>query len=87
VVASAVTKRILAAFEAGELISICAWCSLVELDGEWVPASRSDLWAIDVRYTVSGSICPACALTWDLAPKRAAASVVRLPVKPLPHAA
>jgi len=61
VVASEVTKRILANYEAGDLITICAWCARVEVDGEWVLAPHAALEAIDSRYTLSHSICPACA--------------------------
>ena len=87
-VASAVTKRILAAFEAGELISICAWCSLVELDGEWVPASRSDLWPIEAgrsRSSAAARRAGACAarlatenflLKEELAQRRGAPQIV-----------
>lgn len=51
----------LAAYEAGELISMCAWCRQVEIDGEWLLAPRAALSAIDARYTLSHSICPRCA--------------------------
>jgi hypothetical protein len=61
VVASEVTKRILADYEAGGLITICAWCGRVDVDGEWVLAPREALTAIDSRYTLSHSICPECA--------------------------
>ena len=60
-VAGEVTKRILADYEAGDLITICAWCWRVEVDGEWVLAPREALTAIDSRYTLSHSICPECA--------------------------
>jgi hypothetical protein len=60
VVASEVTKRMLADYEAGDLITICAWCWRVEVDGEWVLAPRAALAAIDARYTLSHSICPDC---------------------------
>jgi hypothetical protein len=59
-VADDVTRRILATYEAGDLITTCAWCRRVELDGEWVPAPRAALTAIDAEYTLSHSICPAC---------------------------
>jgi hypothetical protein len=54
-------RRILAAYEAGDLISTCAWCERIELDGEWVVAPRAALSAIDPRFTLSHSICPRCA--------------------------
>jgi hypothetical protein len=59
--AGEVTRRILATYEAGELITMCAWCRRVEIDGEWQLAPRSALTAIDSTYTLSHSICPACA--------------------------
>lgn len=61
-VADEVTRGILAAYERGELITMCAWCRRVEIDGEWLLAPRAALAAIDSRYTLSHSICPACAV-------------------------
>ncbi len=60
-VAGEVTRRILARYEAGELITMCAWCRRVEIDGEWLLAPRAALTAIESRYTLSHSICPECA--------------------------
>jgi hypothetical protein len=62
VVAGEVTRRILATYEAGELITMCAWCRRVEIDGEWVLAPHAALTAIEATYTLSHSICPECAL-------------------------
>jgi hypothetical protein len=61
VVADDVTRRILARYEAGDLVTRCAWCQRVELDGEWLPAPRAAITAIDSRFTLSHSICPECA--------------------------
>ena len=55
-----VTRRILATYEAGDLITICAWCAQVEIDGQWLLAPRAALTAIDAENTLSHSICPAC---------------------------
>ncbi len=55
-----VTRRILAAYEAGDLITRCAWCGRVDVGGEWLPAPRAALTAIDSRLTLSHSICPSC---------------------------
>jgi hypothetical protein len=55
------TRRILAAYEAGDLISMCAWCRRIEIDGDWLLAPREALSAIDALYTLSHSICPECA--------------------------
>jgi ribosomal protein L32 len=60
VVASDVTKRILSSYEAGDLITMCAWCRRVEFDGEWLIAPHVALTAIDSRYTLSHTICPDC---------------------------
>ena len=60
--ASEVTRRILATYEAGGLVTMCAWCRRVEIDDEWVLAPRQALSAIQARYTLSHSICPMCAL-------------------------
>lgn len=59
-VAGEVTRRILAAYEAGELITMCAWCRRVDID-EWVLAPQAALSAIEAKYTLSHSICPECA--------------------------
>jgi hypothetical protein len=58
--AGEVTRRILVTYEAGDLITMCAWCRRVEIDGEWLLAPRAALTAIDALYTLSHSICPAC---------------------------
>jgi hypothetical protein len=55
-----VTRRILATYEAGDLITMCAWCRRVEIGGEWLLAPRAALTAIDARHTLSHSICPGC---------------------------
>jgi hypothetical protein len=61
VAAGEVTRRILAAYEAGDMVTTCAWCLRVEIDGEWLLAPSAALTAIDARYTLSHSICPDCA--------------------------
>lgn len=55
------TKFILATYEAGDLITMCAWCRRVRVDGEWLLAPRAALTAIDAHFTLSHSICPECA--------------------------
>jgi hypothetical protein len=55
-----VTRRILAAYEAGQMVHMCAWCHRVEIDDEWLLAPRAALTAIDTRYALSHSICPSC---------------------------
>jgi hypothetical protein len=61
-VPSEVANRIFAIYEAGDLITACAWCKRVEIDGEWHLAPHAALAAIEERYTLSHSICHACAL-------------------------
>lgn len=61
-VASEVTRRMLTGYEAGDLITMCAWCGRVELDGEWALAPQAALTAIDSHLTLTHSICPACAI-------------------------
>jgi hypothetical protein len=61
-VPSEVANRIFATYEAGDLITACAWCNRVEIDGEWHLAPHAALAAIEERYTLSHSICHACAL-------------------------
>jgi hypothetical protein len=37
--ADEVTRRMLATYEAGDLVAMCAWCRRVEVDGEWFRAA------------------------------------------------
>jgi hypothetical protein len=60
--ADEVTRRILAMYEAGDLVTVCAWCRRVEIDDEWLLAPRAALTAIDSQFTLSHSICPECAV-------------------------
>lgn len=60
VIVGDVTRHILATYEAGGMITMCAWCRRVEIDGDWLQAPRAALSAIDAPYTLSHSICPAC---------------------------
>lgn len=55
-------RRILATYEAGDLISRCAWCERVAIGGEWVLAPRAAISAIDSRFTLTHSICPRCSV-------------------------
>ena len=48
----------MATYEAGNMVTMCAWCERVELDGEWVLAPRAAITAIDAQFTLSHSICP-----------------------------
>ena len=53
------TKRLVAAFEAGGLVTVCGWCERVAIDGEWVLLPRTARAAVDPA-AVSHSICPEC---------------------------
>jgi hypothetical protein len=60
VVADDVTRSMLSVYEAGGLITMCAWCQRVVLGGEWARAPQLALTAIDARNSLSHGICPAC---------------------------
>jgi hypothetical protein len=60
---SEVMSHMLARYEAGELISTCAWCGRVAIDKEWVLPPHAALTAIDAPRTLSHSICPTCSGT------------------------
>ncbi len=45
-VPSEVANRMFAVYEAGDLITACAWCKRVEIDGEWHLAPHAALAAI-----------------------------------------
>jgi hypothetical protein len=49
------------ASESGKLITACAWCDRVCIDGEWVEPTHGSLDTVDQRVTLSHSICPSCA--------------------------
>ena len=55
-----VFSRIVAIYEAGGVLPICAWCGRVRIDGVWLMPPPAALAAIDVRHTLSHSICDAC---------------------------
>jgi len=61
IVPDEVTRRVLARYEAGDLVSVCAWCQRVNFDAEWLLVPRAALIAIDERYSLTHSICPSCA--------------------------
>ena len=58
---SEITSRIIAAHEAGEIVTSCAWCGSVTLDGEWVQVPREAVQATNGHNILSHSICPECA--------------------------
>jgi uncharacterized protein YbbK (DUF523 family) len=63
--ASEVTRRIVAASEAGDLLTSCAWCERVRFDGGWVRVPPAALIAIDAHRSLSHSLCPECAAAFE----------------------
>ena len=57
---SDVFARIVAIYEAGGVLPICAWCGRVRIDDTWLTPPPAALAAIDARHTLSHSICDAC---------------------------
>lgn len=56
-----VFSRIVAIYEEGGVVPICAWCGRVRIEDTWLVPPPTALAAIDVRNTLSHSICDACA--------------------------
>ena len=56
-----VFAHMLETYETGELVSSCAWCGRVEVDGTWERTNRLAIAAVDGPATLSHSICPECA--------------------------
>jgi uncharacterized integral membrane protein len=54
-------SRIWTAFDAGQIMAVCAWCGRVRVDEAWVAPPRAALAAIDERHAFSHSICERCA--------------------------
>jgi hypothetical protein len=55
-----IIARVIAMYEAGELVRLCAWCGRVSLDDEWFPMPQVALDAIDVPNSTSHTVCPDC---------------------------
>ena len=55
-----VTRRVLARYEAADMITACAWCRRVDFDGHWPLVPRAALAAIDQQHSMTHSICPSC---------------------------
>ena len=56
--------RIWAAFDAGQILSACAWCGRVCIDETWLLPSLAAIAAVDKRHTFSHSICDRCATAY-----------------------
>ena len=55
-----VFSRIVAIYEEGGILPICAWCGRVRIDDTWLMPPPAALDAIDRRNALSHSICDAC---------------------------
>ena len=55
-----VANRMIALYDAGGRITMCAWCGRVDIDGEWLIPPDATLAKIDAPNTLSHSICPKC---------------------------
>jgi hypothetical protein len=55
-----ILTKIWAVYEAGGLLTACAWCARLEIGGQWTEAEPRLLSTIDQPMTVSHSICPRC---------------------------
>jgi len=58
-VADDVTRQLLASYEAGELVVVCALCRRVELDGRWQRAARPAFTAL-AEFALTHGVCPSC---------------------------
>lgn len=56
-----VFERIWEAYETGQVLPACAWCSRMRIGDEWIEPGNRTLATIDERMTISHSICPRCA--------------------------
>ena len=54
-------SRIWTAFDAGQILPVCAWCGRVRIDDTWLVPPPGILAAIDQRNMFSHSICDRCA--------------------------
>jgi hypothetical protein len=57
------------AYESGALLSACAWCGCVCIDGEWIEPPPGALETLDKPVTLSHSVCPKCLETMAASPK------------------
>ena len=52
---------VLAAYETGNLIPVCAWCGRLLIAEEWVRPPLGGLSTVDEAEVLTHSICPTCA--------------------------
>jgi hypothetical protein len=57
---SEILTKIWAVYEAGDFITVCAWCGSLEIEGEWIGPEPGLLSTFDQPMTVSHSICRRC---------------------------
>lgn len=65
--ANEIFTRIWTAFDNCELVSACAWCGRVRVNGTWIVPPPAALVAIDAPNTLSHSICDECVRAYDAA--------------------
>ena len=53
-------SRIVAIYDEGGVLPVCAWCGRVRIDGTWIVPPPAALAAIDARHTLSHSVCDVC---------------------------
>ncbi len=55
-----VFSHIVAIYDEGGVLPVCAWCHRVRIDDTWVVPPPAALAAIDARHTLSHSVCDVC---------------------------
>lgn len=55
-----ILTRVWAIYEAGNFLTVCAWCGSLQIDGHWTGPEPGILSTFDQPMTVSHSICPGC---------------------------
>jgi hypothetical protein len=76
-----VLAKIWEAYEAGELVTACAWCGRVRIEGEWYDPPQWALSTID-DLTLSHLICPRCAAQLT---RNSGEALTRRAEQPAPH--
>ena len=52
---------VLAAYESGNLIPVCAWCGRLLIEDDWIRPPPGVLSTVDEAEALTHSICPTCA--------------------------
>jgi hypothetical protein len=56
-----IIARLIAIYETGGFIRVCAWCGRVKLDDDWFPIPDGALDAIVAPAGITHTVCPSCA--------------------------